>query len=760
MDFDRVIFGHSTSDRSQSDWEPLATHLDRVACGNGIGVPGAENFAAAFGAAPWGRVAGLWHDIGKFSKAFQDYIRKPAGDLQKGPDHSTAGALLAAESLNRAQTKPYGEGLMLAYAIAGHHTGLPDWSDNAGGQSGLVDRLKKTAPEIRDALGRLPRGLRDQPHPGIPGPLASLKKEDSDFDLRVAFFVRMLFSCLVDADFLATEAFLDPSRAGLRAAEPFEVDLMLAALNSELNSLSTRNLEPRVAHQRAELLRACRERAALAPGLFSLTAPTGSGKTLGSLAFALEHARRHGLRRIIYALPFTSVTEQTAGVFRRVFAGLGDGVVLEHHIAASWRGEDEQEIKTARARLAAENWDAPIVVTTNVQILESLFASRTSACRKLHRIARSVIIFDEAQALPVHLLRPTLSALDELARGYGASIVLCSATMPALTHRDDFKIGLRNVREIVPDPKTMADEMRRVRVERAGAWSDDDLAGAIAARPRVLAIVNNKRHAASAFRAVRERVGTTGVFHLSAAMCPQHRSDTINRIRLALKSNSPCRVVSTQVIEAGVDIDFPVVLRAAAGLDSIAQAAGRCNREGRLDAGEVIVFDTEWKPAPMVARQADTAREIAGLHPDPLSLDAVEHYFRLHYWSQQANWDKHAITDMFDCRGYVFQFREAAAAYRVIEEQTTPIIVPFGDEGRSLVDELLASPALDRALLRKAQRYTVGVHAHQLAALEQAAACERVHDAIHVLIEPDAYDADLGLAPGATTDAAERLASW
>lgn len=744
MTIHQEYFGHSRPGQPIDSWEPLRRHLAWVSVGQSHRLEGCRDFSRVFGASEWGRLAGLWHDVGKYAGAFQEYIREPKRNGVQGPDHSTAGALLAAETISLSKRRGYAEGLMLAYAIAGHHAGLPDWADPDGGQSGLAARLKKDAPEIRDALERMPKDIRDQSHPGTPSPLATLTPEERDIGLRVAIFVRMLFSCLVDADYLATESFLESNRAAARAPVPLDADQLLVTLHAELRSLSSRAMEPKVQAHRSALLRACIENASLAPGLFSITAPTGSGKTLSSLAFALEHARQHGMRRVIYALPFTSVTEQTADTLRRVFRDLGDGVVLEHHSAASWRTEAGSEPKTTRARLAAENWDAPIIVTTSVQLLESLFAARTSTCRKIHRIAQSIIILDEAQALPVHLLRPTLTALDELARGYGASIVLCSATMPAFTYREGFTIGLKSVREIVPDSEAMTEAMKRVTIHKAGHWDDKKLAYEIIKRPRVLAIVNRKRHAAEVFRAVRDRIGKH-VFHLSASMCSAHRSDVLKRVKSMLSNDQPCRVVSTQVVEAGVDIDFPVVLRAMAGIDSIAQAAGRCNREGRLDAGEVVVFETDWKPAPMVARQADTAREVSKLYDDPLSLDAMEHYFRLHYWSQQPNWDKHGISEMFDWKDYVFQFRQAASKYRVIEEQTTPILVPYGKAGKELVDEILNSPELDRGLFRKSQRFTVNVYDRQLVSLLSSAACELIHDSIYVLIDPDLYDEDIGL---------------
>ncbi len=701
---DGTAYAHTST---ELPWEPLDRHLRWVARGCPPDLSGARDFGEAFGAGGWAELAGLWHDAGKYARAFQDYLRSGGS---RGPDHSTAGARLACEALGPA-------GYLLAYAIAGHHAGLPDWSASGGGHSGLQERLKACLSETEDALARLPASLRD---PGVAPEwdwLRSLPGERSTAGLRVAMFVRMLFSCLVDADYLATELYLDHGRAAARRREFLGIGELNAALTSHIDGLTAKADPGRVAQVRAELLDACLAAAYSGPGLFSLTAPTGTGKTLSSLAFALEHARRYGLRRVIYALPFTSITEQTAKVFRDIFAPLGDGIVLEHHSAAAWRAGDENEPQTRRSMLASENWDAPIVVTTNVQLLESLFASRPAACRKLHRIARSVVVLDEAQALPVRLLRPTLTALDELARGYGSSVVLCSATMPALQRREHFRIGFEpgKVREIVPDPRAMAAAMRRVEVERAGTLDDQALVLRLHACPRALCIVNTKAHAAALYEGLVREDGDGAAYHLSAAMCPAHRTEVLDRVRALLKDakEPPCRLVSTQVVEAGVDIDFPVVFRAMAGLDSIAQASGRCNREGKLDRGRVVVFETDVKPSPGVKLQADAARETLGLHDDPLDLDAVDRYFRLHYQQDNKNeWDGEGIMGLFQlapgASPFVFSFREAASKYKIIDEQTRPVVVPYGEEGANLCKKLL-SGELDRALLRKSQRFTVSV---------------------------------------------------
>ncbi len=729
---------HTRQGEPQSSWEPLEDHLQLVADGNDSGLLGSALFAEAFGAADWGRVAGLWHDAGKYSKAFQAYLNESAMSehSKRGTvDHSTAGAQLAMKQFGN-------NGYPLAYVIAGHHAGLADY---AGGQSGIAERLKKLVPEIPDAFENFPPGLIDLKCPATPKPFESMTQDTQALGLRVAFFVRMLFSCLVDADFLATEWYMDQHKSEKRPSSPVAIDKLLNAFDAHMSKLSPVN--PRgVDLHRAELLAACRFRGQDSPGLFSITAPTGVGKTLSSLAFALEHAKAHGLRRIVYALPFTSVTEQVAEVFREVFKDLGDNIVLEHHSSASWKSADEMDSHAFRVRLAAENWDAQVIVTTNVQLLESLFGSRSSQCRKLHRLAQSVIVFDEAQALPVHLIEPTLVAIDELQRGYGASIVLCSATMPALTYRDGFEIGLKNVREIVPDPSGLAQEMRRVELSSKGDLEDEELIEQLADQDQVLAVFNTKGHAAEVYRGLVNRLGLDGVWHLSASMCPEHRSLAVDEIKKALKSGQPCRVVSTQVIEAGVDIDFPMVYRAMAGLDSIVQAAGRCNRNGRMKMGQVILFDTD-NAGKTIKQQGQTTKEIAAIHDDLFSLDAIEHYFRLHLWQRKSEWDKHDIAskDMFDANGFVFHFRKADEKYQVIEEYSVPIVVPFGKHGAELIAELQDAAHPSRALLRKTQRFCVSVPKYKLDQLIDRGACATIHEHTTILIDEGLYDQNLGL---------------
>ena len=534
-------------------------------------------FAAPLDATQWGDLAGRWHDLGKFNAEFQNYIRRESGyereqaHLEGGQgrvDHSTAGAIHAIETLDL-------RGRILAYLIAGHHAGLPDWEKLEEGTGGsLRERLQNRQWLDKTLAADIPPELlrAEMPQLDIPGKKAGF-----------ALWVRMLFSCLVDADFLDTEAFMDGERTGLRGGYP-DLDALRTQFDRHMDSLMKGAPDTPVNHLRADILRQCRERAADTPGFFSLTVPTGGGKTLSGMAFALDHAIAHGKRRIVHVIPYTSIIEQTADIFRRIFGE----AVIEHHSSL------DPDRETARSRLAAENWDASVIVTTNVQFFESLFAARTSRCRKLHNLVDSVVVLDEAQLLPPAFLQPILDALNLLVEHYGVTVVLSTATQPALESRDRRPgekplRGIDNVTEIINDPDALYAALERVQVRRP-----DDLntgrnwpaiADDIARHDSVLAIVNTRRQARELHALLPE-----GTIHLSALMCGQHRSDIIADIKRRLADGKPVRVVSTQLVEAGVDLDFPVVYRALAGLDSIAQAAGRCNREGRLERGEVVVF--------------------------------------------------------------------------------------------------------------------------------------------------------------------------
>ena len=536
----------------------------------------AEQSAKPFGSSDWARLAGLWHDLGKYSHTFQHYIKSTSGydpeaHIEGVPgrvDHSTAGAIHAVNSFGV-------PGRILAYLIAGHHAGLPDWDTADGGGAALLERLRKQDLLERALEGDVPYEILNQSKP-ITTPVGGREG--------FALWVRMLFSCLVDADFLDTEQFMEQEKADARGQFPDMASLLKTF--ERFIETKTREAESTPVNAiRAEVLRQCRAKATEGPGIFSLTVPTGGGKTLSSLAFALEHAIQHDNRRVIYVIPYTSIIEQTANVFREVFQELGE-LVVEHH------SNLDPERETAKARLAAENWDAPIIVTTNVQFFESLFAARPSRCRKLHNIANSVVILDEAQLLPPEFLQPILDVMNLLAKYYGVTFVLSTATQPALGTLQTFGReirGLESVREIMTDPAALHAGLKRVEIELPANFQArqtwEDVAQELTDHDSVLCIVSTRSDCRELHRLMPQET-----IHLSALMCGEHRSQVIADIKRRLKDGKPVRVISTQLVEAGVDVDFPVVYRALAGLDSIAQAAGRCNREGRLANGRMVVF--------------------------------------------------------------------------------------------------------------------------------------------------------------------------
>lgn len=537
------------------------------------------------------------------------------------------------------------------------------------------------------------------------------------------------------------------SEKAVYRAEPYSLTELYAKLENHLSSLQTQVPKTKVNSLRAQVLSDCLNAAAKPSGLFSLTVPTGGGKTLSSMAFALRHALQWGLRRIIYVIPYTSIIEQNAKIFRDLF---GERMVLEHH--SNYEPEEED----CKTRLAAENWDAPIIVTTNVQFFESLYTCRSSRTRKLHNIAKSVIVLDEVQTLPSELLLPCLEGIRELALHYQCSFVLCSATQPAVGYRDDFHDGLQNVREIVHDSHSLYEQMKRVRICHLGVQSDQELIGRLIQCSQVLCIVNTREHARTLF----EQIQPAGnAFHLSASMYPLHRSRKLKEIREALSGGNCCRVVSTQLVEAGVDIDFPVVYRSIAGLDSIAQAAGRCNREGLLKFGQVFVFEPEEGLPPGHFRHAaQTAEGVIRRFPeDILSLGAVEEYFKEYYWTQGERLDKKNILELIrqGVKGD-FPFRTIAEKFRVIPEETKPVIVPLEQEACELVERIRRADSLS-GFSRKLQKYTVQISPFYWDRLVKTGSLEIVQEVFPILRDLHLYDENVGLCPDYQNPDPERL---
>ncbi len=741
------LWAHTRLTDNGIESHSLADHLHEVARLAG-------DHAAPFGGHDWARLAGLWHDLGKYRPRFQSYIRAASradaedahieGKPGRSP-HSTAGALLACERFGT-------QGRVLAYLIASHHAGLYDWNSE---NSTLEYRLNQadSREELAEALAAAPPAEVLDSGSFVPD-LQQVPGGSAGF----ALWVRLLFSSLVDADFLDTEAFMDPARTAARGDWP-DIAELLARFDHHMAEVTAKAESTPVNRLRARILAQCRAKAAQQPGLFSLTVPTGGGKTLSAMAFALQHARRHGQRRVIYVIPYTSIIEQTADVLRGIF---GDAVI-EHHSNA----EAAPEKETSRSRLACENWDAPIIVTTSVQFFESLFAARTSRCRKLHNIVGSVVILDEAQLLPPEFLQPILDVLNLLTRHYGVTGVLCTATQPALSTRQYFDPqrnirGLENVRELMRDgpeidtPDELYRDLERVRVRLPTDWQKpvpwSELAEELSARPSALAIVNIRRHATELHALMPK-----GTLHLSASMCGAHRADVIRSIKERLKDRTPTHVVSTQLVEAGVDLDFPVVYRALAGLDSIAQAAGRCNREGRLGAlGEVVVFIPPEPAPPGLLRKGESACRtvLHGLTGNPLDRALFERYFQQLYF--QCNLDEHGIGRLLTVDGasLAVNFRSAAERFKLIqdEDQASVVVRYHGlQDDDKTVDQQLAQLRKDgpqRWLMRALQRHTVSIpHRDALHLLAQGD-IEELIPGLFVQVNDLLYHPELGLLSG------------
>lgn len=541
-----IFYAHSTPTPSRADWHLLSEHLRGTA-------KQASSFGSHFGAGTAAALAGLLHDLGKYTAAFQARL---AGS-QAAVDHSTAGAVMVRHLTHSADPRDRIAAELIAYAIAGHHAGLPDW---IGASGALSERLKKPVEPLDEQW-------QEELAPDLRSLLPAVELDPKRVGFQLAFLGRMIFSCLVDADFRDTEAFYDRIEGRQRDREwpqlPAIINELIARFDAHMQGKKAESSPTPVNRLRAKILARVRGQAGEPTGLFTLTVPTGGGKTLASLGFALDHARRHGLTRIIYAIPFTSVIDQTAAVFREV---LGDDLVLEHHSAIEEEGIRERS-GGDKLKLAMEDWAAPVIVTTNVQLFESLFANRPSRCRKLHNIARSVIVLDEAQTIPLSLLRPCVAALDELARNYGTSVVLCTATQPALA-RPKFKCGLNlDGRELAPNPPELARQLARVTLRRAPTpLNDEELVGALHDQRQGLVIVNSRAHALALFQRV-EAEGLEGVIHLTTRQYPAHRRRILAAVRDTLAQDLPCRLIATSLVEAGVDLDFPRVWRAEAGLD-------------------------------------------------------------------------------------------------------------------------------------------------------------------------------------------------
>lgn len=715
-----MYYARTDGTADQANWQLLKEHLQNVA-------DMAAQFASTFGGQEYAYRAGLLHDLGKYSSEFQ---RRLKGSKEQ-VDHSTAGAQ---EAVNTYQTK----GIILAYLIAGHHAGLVDYGGVAAcDPSCLSVRLSKE--RIRDYQAY---------HHDLPEPPPFVQKTlpitlpQGSAGLSIAQFIRMLYSCLIDADRLDSQRFTDQESYARRQGYP-TLQEMLVRLERYL-AAKTAEAEPTLVNTiRAKIQSACSEKAALPPGLFTLTVPTGGAKTLSSLLFALRHALRHDLHRVVYVIPFTSIIEQNAKDFRKA---VGDEAVLEHHSNLRYPDEDEDgwSPESERLKLATENWDAPLIVTTNVQFFESLFASRSSRCRKLHNLAGSVIILDEAQMLPLDYLRPCLAALCDLVRNYGTTVVFCTATQPAL---NALLPSNSQPVELAPEPMELYTALKRVQVVKIGILTDEEVAAKLQTHSRALCIVNTRQHARRIYEHLRS-AAPDDCFHLSARMYPKHRSLVLDEIRARLHEKRPCRVVSTQLIEAGVNVDFPVVYRAQTGIDSLAQAAGRCNREGRLGReGRVYLFTPEKHGLPKgwFKKTASIGDMVLRDYDDPLSMAAVQRYFELLY-DMGTDLDSKGIMAALEeqYRNLAFPFRTVADKFQIIDELTDTVIIPDDDDSRRLIAEF--GPWSDLTDYgRKLQPYMVQVYHPEFQQLYRSGALGDLHGLFFYLRDEGLYDRQLGL---------------
>jgi len=707
----------------------LADHLQNTASL-------AACFAAKFNAEKWGEACGFAHDAGKGRQVWQDYLSCKSGygydeeahlDNKTGKrPHAIHGAALAEKLFGK------GIGRILAYCIAGHHAGLPDWS-NAEGSGAAA--LQYQIVNFRDK-----QDLAKE----IVGHLDTLNPERPPWQfadgLDASLWIRMLYSCLVDADFLDTEAYMEPQKMQDRSGylTPAELETIF---DSYISFLEQSAEDSKINNIRNEVRRNCVEGAAGDQGIFTLTVPTGGGKTLSSLAFALKHAVKHNLDRVIYVIPYTSIIEQNAAVFKDI---LGEDQVIEHH------SNLVEEESTSQSRLAAENWDAPVIVTTTVQFFESLFAAKSSRCRKLHNIAKAVVVLDEAQLLPVEHLQPILDTLQLLVDRYSTSIVISTATQPAFNKRryggETFK-GLKQSCELMKDDVgSIYEKLKRVEVKlpvdlnKHTEWTE--IAESLKEHDRVLCIVSDRKSCRELYALMPE-----DTYHLSALMCAQHRSEIIAAIKDRLEQDKTVRVISTQLVEAGVDIDFPVVYRSFAGLDSIAQASGRCNREGRLETGKMVVFNPPRKiPAGILRKASDASRNIlATPAADPLDHQIYERFFSDLYWKANTL-DRENIIGLLtpDQEELGINFRTAASRLSIIDDtMQKAVLVRYGESEKLL--RLLEKMGPERFLMRRLQRYSVNIYNHEFNAMLNEGRIQELHPYIYALRAAEDYSPQTGL---------------
>jgi CRISPR-associated endonuclease/helicase Cas3 len=706
----------------ESDCQELKEHLNNTA-------KYAKEKAAIFGAAGIGEIIGLLHDFGKYNADFQKKIR---GKTKISVKHAIAGAY--------ALKKHYGPlAEMLGIIIASHHTGLSNFGME-------TDKNNATYWGKLNEYGESPKTIFPEHEKEIEFPekfgRPSIKmKADKQISVfQIATYIRMLFSALVDSDFTDTEEFCTGIK---RRAITLKPDLLFEAVNNNIPP----NDGSKINNIRSGIREKCIEAAEMPQGFFSLTVPTGGGKTLSSLAFALKHLMKHKLRRIIYVIPYLSIIEQNADVFKTI---LGDDFVLEHH---SGIVTDKNDFET---RWATENWDIPIVVTTNVQFFESLFSNKTTKARKIHNIANSVVIFDEAQMLPLDYLSPCMALVSEFVENYGVTAVLCSATQPLL---DKYTYKNLNTIEIAENPEKLAEQLKRVEYHFSGKKTDEEIIDETSQLKSVLVIVNSRKHAFALYKTAIQNNETekSSLFYLSTLLAPVHRSKKIDQIKERLNKNLPVKVFSTQLVECGVNIDFPVVYRSIAGIDSIIQAGGRANREGKLSnpdgspkLGKVIIFEPcgeNGKMPKSLMATANIGKETIDVLGDrAFGLEGIKKYFELLYSliEEKDVMDKKEILGEFEMIGSKLKmnFETVAEKFKLIEENTRGIAIKCDAQSKELVAKLRKGEEI-KDTVRKLQRYSVSVYENEFYRLVSENAVEII-SGVNVLVTKDYYSEESG----------------
>lgn len=721
--------------------------------------------------APLGRLLAQLHDAGKAQPAFQRYI---LGESDQKAPHSGAGALLATGMLYELSEELQLKKLprtsqLLAYAISGHHRGLYDYIELR--KELEKEEIKKRCARTKEELPNIKTELRTWVEEHVEATETSLKglAKQVGATEQAQALIRLLFSCLVDADFLDTEAFMDEERKGRRqevTSGYAPLELLRDRLTKHMEGFST---EGKINEARRVFLNQCRAHGRTCPkGYYSLFLPTGGGKTLSSMAWAVETALKHEAKRIIYVIPYTSIITQTAGIFREIF---GEENVLEHHSDISFSGDEasQEAERYERTRLLAENWDAPIIVTTNVQFFESLFSHKVSRSRKVHSIANSVVVFDEVQMFPTEFLHPMLRLLEDLRWIYGTQLLFCSATLPpfdkdhssSFKKVNDFHQLSEDIQPIVPeDPELFKIFDRVVYHLEEKVYTTKELAEELTQHDSALCIVNSRRDASQLYHALLEEgKKPQDVIHLSRNMCSAHLKERIAEVRHRLKAGIPTLVISTQLIEAGVDIDLPIVYRAMGGLDSIVQAGGRCNREGKLPVpGEVHVFSLSdgGKAVKAIAQGQNATRFLLDNHKEHtrpnMPLELIEAYYDRYYASIKSFDEKDIKEDLYneECEDWEFDFEKASIKFKLIEDAGCELFVPYG-RGKELLEGLQKQTLyLNHRTMRELQQYHVSVHDKEYKELKEARLLSKIivdkeTGKSILVLEPQGYDEALGV---------------